>query len=132
MSIAHSTSLAALADTGGPSAAWWAAVARALDSLDERLSEDAIADDGPAGSFAQAVWRAPVLANAVAKLRAERGRLADRVRGLRRTVATAAGDGDQVGAVSAEVGALAAAEDRYRRRSRELVWESFTRDIGGE
>lgn len=131
MSTVHVTMSAVMAGTT-PRATWWVAVARSLDALDDRLCEDAIADDGPRGSFAQAVWRAPVLANTATRLRTERNRLVERARGLRRIVASAAGDDRQVEFVAAEVDSIAAAEDRYRRQSRELVWESFARDIGGE
>lgn len=132
MSVTHYSSLEALAEIETPTATWWLSVARALDDLDERLAEDAVDDGGPTGSFTEAVSRAPALASATARLTADHSRLADRVVRLRRLVAQVAGDARQAPAVSAELATLAQAEQNYRRRSRMVFWDSFTRDIGGE
>lgn len=133
MTVTHYSSLATLAETESSSAAtWWPTVARALDALDERLAEDSTVDDGPAGAFHDAISREPALANQAARLSADRQRLVDRARQVRRLVAQVAGDSRQAQAISAELALLARAESRYRRRSRGLFWDSFTRDIGGE
>jgi hypothetical protein len=132
MTVTHDSSLEALADHPAPSGAWWASVARALDDLDERLAQDFVADEGPEGAFVEAVTREPSLSNETARLLADHARLVERVRRLRRFVAQVAGDPEQASPVSLELGVLAEAEDRYRRRSRGLFWDSFTRDIGGE
>lgn len=132
MSLTYSASLTSLADTGAPNATWWVAVARALDALDERLAQDAVDDDGPSGAFAQAVSQAPALANTVTRLRTERSRLVERARRVRRLVAEIAGDRAQARVVCAEIDELATGEATYRRRSREVVWDSFARDLGGE
>jgi hypothetical protein len=34
--------------------------------------------------------------------------------------------------VAAELASLAEAHERYRRRVRSLLWDSFVRDLGGE
>ena len=132
MTATYFSSLETLADTATPSGTWWLAVARALDELDERLAQDSAVDDGPSGAFRDAVGRAPALANEATRLTADRLRLVERARRLRRVVAMVAGDHSHADAVSGELEVLARAESRYRRRSRGLFWESFTRDIGGE
>ncbi len=132
MTVTHYSSLETLAGTSEPSGAWWVSVARALDDLDERLAEDALADEGPTGAFTQAVTRAPSLANDATRLVADHARLVDRARRLRRLVAQVAGDQREAASVAAELTALAEEEARYRRRSRTVFWDSFSRDIGGE
>ena len=132
MSVTHYSSLETLAETIEPSGAWWVSVARALDDLDERLAEDAAVDEGPSGAFVDAVSRAPSLANDTTRLVADHERLVQRARRLRRLVAQVAGDHRQAPAVAAELATLADAEDTYRRRSRSVFWDSFSRDIGGE
>jgi hypothetical protein len=132
MTIAHHSALFDLAHADDRSATWWMAVARALDDLDERLALDAEEDDGPEGAFDASVERAPSLANEVTRLRADRIRLIERARRLRRVVAMVAGDPTQIPPVTGELEVLSAAEGRYRERSRAVFWDSFTRDIGGE
>jgi hypothetical protein len=132
MTIAHHSDITDLAHADDRSASWWAAVARTLDRMDERLRQDSTEDDGRDGAFAASVERAPSLANEVTRLRADRNRLIDRARTLRRFVATVAGDAAEIPAVTGELDVLAAAETRYRERSRAVFWDSFSRDIGGE
>ena len=132
MTIAHHTVIFDLAHADDRSATWWAAVARALDELDERLALDALEDDGPEGAFGASVERAPSLANEVTRLRADRNRLIERARRLRGVVATVAGDALQIPAVAGELAVIDAAESRYAERSRAVFWDSFSRDIGGE
>jgi hypothetical protein len=132
MTVTYYPSLQTLAGTDHRSAAWWTSVARALDDLDERLAQDAAADDGPTGAFVQAVSRQPSLSNDASRLRDDLARLTERARRLRRLVAQVAGDDREGSAVARELAALAAAEDRHQRRSRALFWDSFVRDIGGE
>lgn len=132
MTIAHYPSLKSLARTDLRNASWWASVARALDQLDERLAQDAATDQGPRGAFVEAVAREPSLSNEASRLRVDHARLVERVRRLRALVAEVAGDRQAASAVSEELAALAATEDRHQRRSRSLFWDSFTRDIGGE
>lgn len=132
MTITHYSSLETLADTQEISGAWWVAVARALDDLDERLAEDVAEDEGPRGALMEAVDREPSLANDATRLVADHDRLIERARRLRRLVAQVAGDHRQASAVAAELATLAEAEERYRRRSRTVFWDSFSRDIGGE
>jgi erythromycin esterase-like protein len=132
MTVTHYSSLETLAGTHEPSGAWWVAVARALDDLDERLAEDTAVDEGPTGAFVDAVTRQPSLSNDTTRLAADHARLIERARCLRRLVAEVAGDPGQASAVAAELAGLAAAEERYRQRSRAVFWDSFSRDIGGE
>jgi hypothetical protein len=132
MTVTYYSSLETLAGTTEPSAAWWVAVAHALDDLDERLAQDVAVDEGPAGAFVDAVSRDPSLANDTTRLVADHSRLTERARRLRRIVAQVAGDARQAPAVAAELATLADAEDRYRQRSRAVFWDSFSRDIGGE
>lgn len=132
MTITHYSSLETLADTQEISGAWWVSVARALDDLDERLAEDIAEDEGPRGALVEAVDREPSLANDATRLVADHDRLIERARRLRRLVAQVAGDHRQASAVAAELATLAEAEERYRRRSRTVFWDSFSRDIGGE
>lgn len=132
MTVTHYPSLEALAGTDPRNASWWAAVARALDDLDDRLARDAAVDDGPSGALVDAVTRQPSLSNDASRLRADHARLMERARRLRRLVAQVAGDDRQAPAVARELSELAAAEDRHQERSRSLFWESFARDIGGE
>jgi hypothetical protein len=132
MTVTHYSSLETLAGTYESSGAWWVAVARALDDLDERLAEDTAVDGGPAGAFVDAVSRQPSLSNDTTRLIADHTRLIEQARQLRRHVAQVAGDAEQAPAVAAELATLAEAEDRYRRKSRTVFWDSFSRDIGGE
>jgi hypothetical protein len=132
MTVMHYPSLQTLAGTDHRKASWWAAVARALDELDERLAEDAAVDHGPTGAFVEAVTRQPSLSNDATRLRDDHARLTERVRRLRRLVAEVAGDEGEARGVASELAALASAEDRHQQRSRSLFWDSFTRDIGGE
>ena len=132
MTVTHYPSLESLAGSDYRNASWWASVARALDDLDDRLAQDAAIDDGPTGAFVDAITREPSLSNEAARLRVDHARLVDRARQLRRDVARVAGDEREASAVAEGLAAIAAAEDRHRRRSRSLFWDSFTRDIGGE
>lgn len=132
MTVTYYSSLETLAGTHEPSGAWWVSVARALDDLDERLAEDVTEDEGPTGAFSEAVTRDPSLANDATKLVKDHALLIERARRLRRLVAEVAGDHRQAPAVAAELATLAEGEDRYRRRSRSVFWDSFSRDIGGE
>ncbi len=132
MTVTHYSSLETLAGTYESSGAWWVSVARALDDLDERLAEDTAVDAGPAGAFVDAVSRQPSLSNDTTRLIADHTRLIEQARQLRRHVAQVAGDAEQAPAVAAELATLAEAEDRYRRKSRTVFWDSFSRDIGGE
>ena len=132
MTVMHPTTLETLAAQAYRSASWWASAARALDELDERLCQDACVDSGPAGAFADAISRQPALSNDVARLVDDRDRLYRRMRLLRQLVSEVAGDEHQVSAVANELAELAAGEERYLRRSGDIIWESFLRDIGGE
>ena len=132
MTLTHHWTLEVLAEIPTTSATWWPTVARALDELDDRLLEDAAVDEGAAGAFADAVGREPSLANESVRLVADHQMLVERVRRLRRRVAEVAGDSAQAPAVAAELATLARAERTYRTRSRDLFWDSFVRDIGGE
>ena len=119
------------ADTRG-GGSWWLAVSRALDALTDRLRRDELVDDGPSGDFAAAVWAAPNLAPKASRLSRDRVALLDRVRQLRQRLSSVAGDPAQVDDVARELGEVARQEERYRRLSNELVWDSVSRDIGGE
>jgi len=132
MSIMHYPSMQELADTDTMNASWWASVARSLDEFDEQLTSDRAADCGPGGALIDAVTRQPSLANDAAKLSDDHDRLIERARRLRRLVATVAGDDRMVVPVAAELASLAEAHERYRRRVRSLLWDSFVRDLGGE
>jgi DNA-binding transcriptional ArsR family regulator len=132
MSVAHYDSLETLAGADQTTASWWASVARALDDLHERLSSGAAVEDGPMGALAEAVIRQPALSNHATRLREDHARLAERTRRLRRHVAQVAGDEREAPPVARELAALAAAEARQEQRSRSLLWDSLTRDIGGE
>jgi len=72
------------------------------------------------------------LANDASKLTDDHDRLVERARRLRRLVATVAGDDRMTVPVAAELASLAEAHERYRRRVRSLLWDSFVRDLGGE
>lgn len=131
MSDIYAPSLADLADTPMDAGIWWLSVARALDALDERLADDAAADEGPSGTFDEVVRREPSLSNPAQQVAADRVRLIDRARRLRHVVSSAAGDPRRVPDVSGELATLAHAERRYRERGRALVWDAYNRDIGG-
>lgn len=132
MTVTYYLSLESLAGTDHRNASWWASVARALDDLDDRITQDAAVDDGRTGAFVEAIKRQPSLSNDATRLRDDHARLAERARRLRRLVAQVAGDDQAASAVARELAVLAAAEERHQRRSRTLFWDSFTRDIGGE
>ena len=132
MSTTYYSSLAALAETHMATGVWWSAVARALDDLAQRLEDEAAVDAGPDGALRRAVNDEPTLANRADSANAERVALQVRVRHLRLVVTESAGDPDQVAYVAAELRLLADGEERYQRTVREVVWDSLTRDIGGE
>jgi hypothetical protein len=132
MSTTYIPGIAELAEDSRGNGAWWLAVTRALDDLLDRLMHDAATEDGPSGTVAEALWTAPHLASAAARVRREREALRDRVRLLRRRVSAVAGDPTAVEQVAHELAAVAAEDAAYSRRSRELVWDSVSRDIGGE
>lgn len=132
MTVTFYPSLESLARVDVRHPSWWASVARSLDALEVRLQQDAAADEGPTGAFADAVSRDPSLSNEATRLRDDHQRLVERARRLRRLVATVAGDERQVPAVAGELTALATAERRHQQRSRALFWDSFARDLGGE
>ena len=132
MSTTYYSSLAALAETHMATGVWWSAVARALDDLAQRLEDEAAVDAGPDGALRRAVNDEPTLANRADSANAERVALQVRVRHLRLVVTESAGDPDQVAYVAAELRSLADGEERYQRKVREVVWDSLTRDIGGE
>ena len=132
MSTTYYSSLAALAETHMATGVWWSAVARALDDLAQRLEDEAAVDAGPDGALRRAVNDEPTLANRADSANAERMALQVRVRQLRLVVTESAGDPDQVANVATELRSLADGEERYQRKVREVVWDSLTRDIGGE
>lgn len=132
MSTTYAPGIAELAEDNRGDGTWWLAVSRALDSLLDRLTRDAAREDGPAGTVAETLWAAPHLASAAARVQHEREALRERVRILRRRVSALAGDPTAVDQVAHELAAVAAEDARYARRSRELVWDSVSRDIGGE
>lgn len=132
MITTHRSSLLALADEPLGSGVWWSAVARALDDLTERLAADAVLDAGPDGALDRAVTDEPTLANRATSANSERMALQVRVYELRRFVAEHAGDPDQVEHVATHVAFVAKGERHYEQKVRAVVWDSLTRDIGGE
>ena len=132
MSTTYYSSLESLSEAPVATGVWWSSVARALDDLDDRLAEEALVDKGPDGALNEAVAREPSLSNRAIEAEKELSRLVESSRRLRRTVAESAGDADKVAEVASELAALAVAEEHYRRRVRAVVWDSLTRDIGGE
>lgn len=132
MATTYVPGIAELAEDSRGDGTWWLGVSRALDGLLDRLTRDAAQEDGPSGTVAEALWTAPHLASAADRLRHEREALRERVRLLRRRVSALAGDPTAVEQVAHELAAVAAEDAKYARRSRELVWDSVSRDIGGE
>lgn len=132
MTITHYPSMQELASTGLRNASWWASVARSLDEFDEQLERDRVADFGPRGAFVDAISRQPSLANEASRLQDDHDQLVERARRLRQLVATVAGDDRMATPVSAQLATLVGAQERYRRRVRALLWDSFVRDHGGE
>lgn len=132
MSTVYATDLTTVASDPRAAATWWLAAARALDGLLDRLARDASVDDGPNGAIRQALWSAPHLSSHAQQLQREREALRDRARTLRRRLSRLAGDPTAVDQVAHELASMAVEESRYSRRSRELMWDSVARDIGGE
>lgn len=132
MSTVYATDLTTVSSEPRAAATWWLAAARALDDLLDRLSRDAYVDDGPDGALRQALWTAPHLSSHAQRLQREREALRERARQLRRRVSRLAGDPTAVDQVAHELASVAVEESRYARHSRELMWDSVARDIGGE
>jgi hypothetical protein len=132
MITTHRSSLLALADEPVASGVWWSAVARALDDLADRLAADALLDAGPDGALERAVDDEPTLVNRATSANSERMGLQVRVFELRRFVAAHAGDPDQVEPVAGRLRGVAKGEHHYEKRVRAVVWDSLSRDIGGE
>lgn len=132
MIATHRSSLLTLAAEPVASGVWWSAVARALDDLADRLDADAAMDAGPDGALERAVTDEPTLANRATSANSERMALQVRVFELRRFVAAHAGDPEQVEQVAAELAIVAKGEWHYEQRVRAVVWDSLSRDIGGE
>jgi hypothetical protein len=132
MTTTYYSSLAALAEEPSASAVWWTSVARALDELSERLNLEALVDEGPEGALDEAVSREPSLSNRATKASRDLATLMEHTREVRRLVTREAGNPDHVADVAAQLLVLARAEEDYRRHVRSVVWDSLTRDIGGE
>jgi hypothetical protein len=132
MSTTYMSDLGSIASDPQGGGSWWLAVGRGLDALMDRLSRDELVDEGPRGDVTEAVWTAPFLAPRASKLHRQRQALTERARSLRRRLAVSAGDPSEVRFYAEELAELAREEDQYRRRSRDLVWDSVTQDIGGE
>ena len=132
MSERQGSTLAALAFSSTAEGPWWAAVASALDELDEGLQREGASEEGSAGVYARAIRCEPALSHVARRITDDRAKLADMARRLRRLVARVSGDAREVPSVSRELTTLALAERRYRRRSRLLFWESFNREIGDQ
>lgn len=108
-------------------ASWLCRAARALDELDQSLSRLEREVDGPAGEFVEAKRRSPRLARAASRARADRQRLHDQARSLRRRLVLATKDAGQGLELKAELTSLSCDASAYFRRVRRFMWESFAR-----
>lgn len=129
---ARTTPLTTLAAEPSASATWWLSVARSLDALGDRLSMQLAADVGPGGSFADVLWHEPSLSSRVGRVSAQGTKLLERVRTVRRSVSRFAGEPARARDVSAELASIANEERHYSHRVRELFWDAYNRDIGGD
>jgi hypothetical protein len=128
----YHSSLSTLAESPAASGVWWSSVARALDDLAARLEAEAAVDAGPDGALKRAVDDEPTLAARANSVNAERMALQVRVHELRGIVSAHAGDREHVDMVAKELALLSEGEINYQRKVRAVVWDSLTRDIGGE
>jgi hypothetical protein len=126
MSSMYAPSLIDLASSPFRGGGWWAAVARALDTMDESLSRST-----PAVPAVPDVEDRPDLVPPAMAIAREGNRVRARITRLRAMVRRVAGDGAYEGTVSAELAIIARDVDRLERRSRWILWESVNRDHGG-
>jgi hypothetical protein len=104
---------------------WLCCAARALDQLDESLARLEREADGPEGGLAEATRRSPRVARAVSRARADRVRLHDQARSLRRRLVLATKDARVGLELKAELMTLSCDASSYFRRVRRVMWESF-------
>jgi hypothetical protein len=127
MSTVFAPSLIDLASSPFRGGGWWASVARALDSVDDRLSRST-----PAAPAVPDVQDRPDLIPPALAIAREGSRVRARITRLRAMVRRVAGDRAYEATVSAELAIIARDVDRLERRSRWILWESVNRDHGGE
>jgi hypothetical protein len=97
-----------------------------LAELSQALVHHMLAVEAPDGILAEIVETAPRLANSVQVMRDDHGRLAARIEKLMTEAATA-----PVAEFRVDATDLVHEMMLHRQRGSDLVYEAFTRDIGG-
>jgi HAMP domain-containing protein len=105
---------------------WVDAVCERLAELSQALVHHMLAVEAPDGILAEIVETAPRLANSVQVMRDDHGRLAARIEKLMTEAATA-----PVAEFRVDATDLVHEMMLHRQRGSDLVYEAFTRDIGG-
>ncbi len=115
-----------LVDRSG-SATWWAAMASRVETLSRSLWEYR----GSGELHAEITTDEPRLVPAVARLEAEHEMLTSELTGLRSLISKHAGDRGSVAVIVARSTEVIALIRAHQRRSREVVHEAWSVDLGG-
>lgn len=105
---------------------WAATVAERLEALEEALTHHIAAVEAPDGLLADIVETAPRLSNLVQMMRDDHGRLVARVESLIE-------EAERLPAATLREAVTELLHDMtlHRQRGSDLVYEAFSRDIGG-
>ncbi|MEZ5117783.1 MAG: hypothetical protein R2737_16100 [Candidatus Nanopelagicales bacterium] len=115
-----------------PTGVWWAELAHRLDGLSDRMWEHRAAVEGPGGLHSQILADEPRLAAQIDRLEREHSDLADRLLATRLLVGRHAGDPRRAATVVTAVADLLARLRSHQRRAREIVYDAYLVDLGGE
>ncbi len=125
MRLESTRSLERLAVAEAIDQSWLCRAARALEDLDQSLTERQPEVGGPTGELVTAMRRNPRLARAVSRASADRLRLHEQARSLRRRLVLVTKDARLGPELKAELTRLTCDSSAYFRRVRRLMWESF-------
>lgn len=127
MRLDSTQALERLAVAEAVDSSWLCRAARALDELDQSFSRLELELNGAAGELVDATRRNPRLARAASRARADRQRLHEQARSLRRRLVLATKDAGLGLELKAELMGLSREANAYFRRVRRFMWESFAR-----
>ena len=112
---------------------WVTGVIEALAQLEREIIEHIENTEGPDGLFDEIVGFAPRLSHNVQSLRDEHPQMLEAASTLKaRLTSEPVRDARSVDATRDEIQRLLGRLVKHRQRGADLVWEAYTRDIGGD
>jgi hypothetical protein len=112
---------------------WVAGVLEALAHLEREVVEHIEVTERPGGLYAEIIDTAPRLGHSVQRLRDEHPQMLEAATALSvRLTTDPPGDAGSVDEARDEIQRVLGRLVKHRQRGADLVWEAYTRDIGGD